>query len=701
MKNNYIKFILILILFVGVSRTDILAQESDKEQQLIEDLIEEIATAAEDEELDYTTLFDDLYHFYQDPINLNETTTEELEKLPFLNRIQIFNLLAYRDNSGRFLSVYELQLINGWDEVTIRRILPFVTVRQVGEKMPYSLKKAIKYGRHQLFLRSQWITEQQKGYRGISDSALAKKPNSRYLGNKYKFYTRYKFQYKKHLMWGFTAEKDPGEEFFSGEQKNGFDFYSAHLQINDLGPLKKLIVGDYQVQFGQGLTFFSGMTTGKSSYVLNVKKKAQGLRKYSSVDENKFMRGVGSTVQLGNFDISAFYSKKKIDANIAEFDTLDNEIREVTSFQTTGYHRTPNEMADKDAIDETVYGAHLGFHQEKYKIGLTITNYQFGSELKKELKPYNQFDFQGDQNTNIGLDYQFTLKHINFFGEAAMSENGGKAIINGALVPLSPQVSLAALHRHYQRDFQAYYSGAFAESSRAQNENGIYIGTEILPYKGWKVSAYFDHYTFPWLRYRLNAPVHGQDYFVQVDYNPSRNVSMYVKYKNENKPENSGTEESDLTRKLIKKLNKSNFRFHISYKITSELTLKNRFEYARYKKEGKNTEEGYMIYQDIGYKPEKLPLTLNFRYAIFNTDSYNPRIYAYENDILYGFSIPAYYYRGTRTYLTLKYTIADGIDMWLRYARTHFSNVETISSSLAEIDGKNKSEVKIQFRFKF
>ncbi|MEZ4759397.1 MAG: hypothetical protein R2810_06365 [Flavobacteriales bacterium] len=54
--------------------------------------------------------------------------------------------------------------------------------------------------------------------------------NSRlYLGPSYKLYTRYRFRYRQNISFGITAEKDEGEEFFTGAQPDGFDFYSAHL----------------------------------------------------------------------------------------------------------------------------------------------------------------------------------------------------------------------------------------------------------------------------------------------------------------------------------------------------------------------------------------------------------------------------------------------------------------------------------------
>ena len=50
-------------------------------------------------------------------------------------------------------------------------------------------------------------------------------------------------------------------------------------------------MGDYQIMFGQGLTFWSGRAFGKSADVINIKKNPLGIKAYTSVDENLFMRG--------------------------------------------------------------------------------------------------------------------------------------------------------------------------------------------------------------------------------------------------------------------------------------------------------------------------------------------------------------------------------------------------------------------------
>jgi len=265
------------------------------------------------------------------------------------------------------------------------------------------------------------------------------------------------------------------------------------------------------------------------------------------------------------------------------------------------------------------------------------------------------------------------------------------------LVSIAPQVSLSVLHRHYEKNYQSNYGNAFAESSKANNESGLYFGIEVYPIKHWKISAYYDTYKFPWLSNSADAPSEGVDYFAQADFNPIRSVSMYFRVKYEEKQVNQSTEEG--LKELVQE-ESFKIRYHLSYNLSKQLSLKSRIETSRYQKAENNSEYGYLVYQDIFYSLIRIPLSINLRYAVFDTDTYNARIYAYESDLLYAFSIPAYYSQGTRFYFNLKYSITKNIDLWVRYSQSYYSNLNVISSGLSEIQGNTKSEIKAQIRIK-
>jgi hypothetical protein len=149
-------------------------------------------------------------------------------------------------------------------------------------------------------------------------------------------------------------------------------------------------------------------------------------------------------------------------------------------------------------------------------------------------------------------------------------------------------------------------------------------------------------------------------------------------------------------RKINEKQLINRVRFNYTQVLNEQFSMKSRFEFSFYSKQ--NREKGFLILQDIAYKPLEKPYTLNGRVAYFRTDGYNPRLYAYENDVLYSFSIPALYGNGIRSYLNIQYKLLTNLTLWLKAAATHqFATAEAGQPVAAT----TKSELKIQLRYQF
>lgn len=665
----------------------------------VEERIENIAESTDNEDLDYTTLLDGLNTYRRHPLNLNTATREELEDFILLDDIQVNNLLQHIERHGKLITLEELQSIDGFDLATIRKILPYVRISEDLGDTHFTLKEMFKYGQQSVILRYQQVIEEQKGFTPASDSLLLANPNARYLGSPQRLYARYRFTYGTHVSWGITAEKDAGEEFFKGSQPYGFDFYSAHFYIKNIRFIRSLALGDYQVNFGQGLTAWSGLAFGKSADGMNIKRNGQGIRPYTSVNENLFMRGVAATVGFKHFEVSGFFSHKKIDANISEQDTLSDEIVAVSSFLESGYHTTVAEMADRHTLDQTVLGGNIAYKKRNFSLGITGAHTEYGAELKRDLGLYNQFEFSAQSNTALGADYNFLYRNFNFFGETSLSDNGGYAFVNGLLVSLDPKLAISVLHRNYQRNFQSIFSNAFGESTLPANEKGIYTGIVARPTGTITINAYYDRFTFPWLRYQVDAPSYGSDYSAQVNYTPNKKTDMYFRVRQRDKFMNTREDIADID--FIVPVKQTSYRFNISYPASENIKLRNRVELLRYDT-GNKPQTGYLIYQDVTYKSLGKPFTVVLRYALFQSDSYDSRIYAYENDVPGSYSVIAHYYRGSRSYVLVSYDLSRHFELWLRWSQTYYSNKDVISEgSLNGIQGNTKSDVKVQLRIKF
>ena len=624
----------ILLFFLGFASLGYSQTKSEEKNEIIEQRIEYIG--GDNESIDYSTLFDNLYYYYDHPVNLNQTKqVDVLLELGLLSEIQVVNLKKHIEENGKLMTIYELQSVEMFDLPTIRNILPFSMVSSELFAPNVSFKEIMKNSSNELYMRNIRDLQQKKGY-----SAKENEDDTRYLGSPDKLFVRYRFRYLNKISVGITGEKDQGEQFFRGDQKQGFDYYSAHFYLKDFGRLKALALGDYHFQVGQGLTVWSGLAFGKSVDVSTVKRNPVGIRQYASADENNFLRGGAATFALTEkIHLSAFYSRKKLDANIT--DTLDNVTNEVafSSLQNSGFHRTQSEYENKDAILETHFGGRIEYISSALRIGATGFTSRYGGEFDRKLSFYNQFEFASNQNFVAGVDYNYVLRNFNFFGEFSRSQNGGIAYVNGVLVSLDSRLSLTMLHRNYGKEYQNLLSNGLAESSNSWNEKGIFMGMEAKLNKSFTLTGSMDFFTFPWMRFQAYSPNSGgKEFITQLSYRKSRNFTAYFRYRRQEREVNNSQVESaiyQLTQEF-----RTNYRLNVSMKITNYLSLRNRVEVTEYKKGDTKSEYGFLAYQDIVFKPKSKSYSFTARYALFDAQSFNARIYAYENDVLYYFYIP-------------------------------------------------------------
>jgi hypothetical protein len=656
------------------------------EQQKLED-----AAQTSGEDADLTELEEQRQYFALHPLDLNNASYQELMESGLMNDLQAGALRFHIRKHGKLMRVEELQTINGFDLLTIRSIIPYIIVKPEPDLLRRGFSEILKNGKHQVTLRAQQVLEEQKGFTSRETPF-----DTRYEGDPVKLYARYRFTFGNQISVGLTGEKDAGEEFFSGEQKEGFDFYSGHIYIKE-GRLKSLALGDYQVKYGQGLVMWSGLATGKTSDVINIKRNSVGIRPYTSVNEFSYLRGGAASYEFGRVTVDAFYSTRNIDASVAtENDSLTDELL-ITSFAEDGYHRTTSEINKKNAVHNELAGGHINYHKGPVELGITGFYSKFDLPLERNTDLYSQYDSYGNEFNNIGLHYSFNFRNLLFFGETARSGNNAYATVNGIMMSLDPRASFSLLYRNYARDYELLYNNAFRESDNA-NEQGLYMGLSLSPVKGITWNNYVDLFCFPWLRFQVDGPSYGTEFLSQVTWTPDRKSALYIRFKQTDKEENfkglSAIDELASTRQR-------NIRFNASYKISPSFTLQSRVELNLYKVTGSPVSNGTVLFQDVQYNRLGSPVTAALRYAAFDTDNYDTRIYAFENDIPGVFSIPSYYDKGRRMYLMLRYKVTRDIDFWVRYGTTIYDNVETVGSGLDEISSNHKSDIKVQLRVDF
>lgn len=709
-KQNFIKvkyyifgLLISLISAKNYAQVDSVRQKTnDNTDEQITQNIELLSEQMQSEDGDISNLIEIYTNYKKHPLNLNHAKKEEMMELQLLSEIQINHLINHREQNGYLMTMYELQSIEGFDVSTIKKILPYVYVSNYFNSSFFSINEMLKYGKHEYVMRLQRIIEKQSGYMKPDSLTQATKPNAYYLGDPNRIFARYHFQYNNAVSVSFSGEKDAGEEFFKGTQKKGFDFYSGHIGIKNIKFVKTLVIGDYQATFGQGLTLWQGFAFGKSASVMSIKRYGSGIKAYQSFDENRFFRGIAGTINFKKIELTGLVSYKKLDANANLTDTSANgdiEIISVSSLSLGGLHNTNNLIQDKASISQLLLGGNAAYNNRNFHLGCTFQSMNLSSKITKTKTLYNPFDYQGKQNIVGGMDYSYVFKNANLFGEYAISLNKGQAFCQGLILVLDPKLTFTAHYRRFEKNFQNLYGNAISENTLPQNEKSIYLGAEAKLFRSLTLSIFLDQYKFDWIKSTTSSPSHGREVLTQINFTPTKKIDMSLRFRNRNQFKNSSVENNYT---YLMPYEQSNCRYHVSIQLTNDIKIKSRIEYTFVNKKNEPDEEGVAFAQDIIYKKVGNPISITLRYAVFDTKSYDSRVYIYENDVLYSYSVPALYYKGQRAYLLLNWDITRHFEIWIRIAQSIFDNQRILQAgSLNQIDGNTKSEIKFQLRLKF
>ncbi len=647
----------ILILIIGILFTSIfpLAAQirTDLPLNLIIDDIYSFLSET-DNQIDFEQLSTDLIFLAEHPININTATEADLQRLRFLSPQQIDAILLHVYQQPLY-SLYELQLIPTLHTYDIRNLLPFLIAEPPTEEKPIYWKELFHHATHEIDFRAD--------LRNIETNL----PDP--------FYTslKYKFNASNRIQFGLTADHDVSEPWWHqvssikhrASNTYVYDFYSAYLQLQDLGRLQKLLIGDFRASFGQGLTLCTNRRFGgKTSMVMAAGTPNEGLYRYASTSEADFFRGAGATINCTHgFTLSAFYSARKVDGHVTD--------GVFPSIQTTGYHRTDYELAGKRAVWQQVAGANLTWKYKHWKIGLTATENILGDTLRPAPNYYNANHFQGTRQFAAGLNYFYHNQRVSIFGEIATAQNtrwGWAALTGIRFYPVS-DIGLVAIHRYFSPTFDNMLANAFSEDSRNNDENGLYLGAEVKRVSKWRFAAYTDAFRFAFPKYQITTPSVGYDAFLQADFYPQKTLQMAWKLRAKQKGESSKYQ-------LRYSLRWTSANWQTTTLLEGNLTHSSSIEHqaSSIEHQASSIAYGLALSQDIAYTFSNIPLTLQTRFAAFHIPNYDNRIYFYENDVLYAYSIPALYGIGGRFYINARYKINSHVALYLKASHTVFSN---------------------------
>ena len=592
------------------------------------------------EELAQTGRFnpDDFEEILGSRISLNAATEEELQMTGFLSLYQVRSLLDYRERYGDFFTWAEIHLIPGFSEKDAQWLALFFTLEPKRRPLPVNLRSVIRNGRRSLMLQTRTFFPRGEPYSLITEQEYLHNPNSRYLGLPWYRYARYNYDYYGKLQWGFTLESDPGERSLA-------DFVSWHVNLKNMGSLKSLVLGDFRARFGQGLLIWNGTHFGASLSPSSLFNKEMGLTGYTSRDENRAFRGAGATFSIKDLDISVFASYRRLDARIIP--------EGFTSLVETGYHRTPLETGKKNTLKAWTTGVNMSYQGSGWKVGTTVLGYGYNKPDASRITYYNQFKDRTLPFGGLALDYSGRYGSWLFFSEVATDAGLSPAFLGGVIRYGKEGARAALVIRCFTPSFTAAYGTDTGKNSSSSNEYSVQFSACRNVFKKWNLTGNAWFYYFPVSRYLCHDKSYGWDFRVQLQ----RDDHLF-----------SVRQQRSILDKGI--TDKQYLRLQTTFFLNETLSLGLRTDLVNCILRETKNDWGVAAYIQLAYRDKKEKLTGSFRLSVFNTHSWDSRIYVYESDVLYGFSVPALYGKGIRSYLNIKYTPLPYMDLWLRVSCT-------------------------------
>ena len=431
----------------------------------LDDILEDIYNfLSEDGEPPGEEIMEELIEIAQNPINLNQTTANELSRLHFLSDEQIDAILLYQ-YLHPFQDIYELQLIHCLKDYEIRDLMFFVYVGEANEQKNMYFREVFHYAKHEITLRTD--------ARNIED----------FEGDPMYGKLRYRFNYQNRVMAGVTIGRTPGATW---ENIN----YGGFIELRDMGPMKRIVAGNYQAHFGYGLVIGSPFKRGKTAYIQSTATTDEGLKKFGSVgDSYNYFHGVGATAKVSSWaDVSAFYSLRE----------GKEEWNHVVGVNATG-------------------------RWNRLKVGITAVENIHHPTKKNSLEEMELVSTQAV----MGVNARWNQGKVDIWGELATSQGkqwgiGGIAGIR--YTPIS-DINLLAIYRYYSPYFDNIYANALCSWTRMRDEHGGYFGVEYNRLKNWQLLAFGDVWKS------------GFETMAQADFIPQKDYRMHTRFRVKRKDE--------------------------------------------------------------------------------------------------------------------------------------------------------------------
>lgn len=644
--------------------------QTDTSGITLEDVVDDFINGSQDqnEAAGSINYFEQLF---SNPIDINSANSIELQSIPYIDSKTAGIIIRQRETYGPFFSVKELYSIKEIPLDIINKILPFIKIGTKFRNAPGIKESEIfNFGfdnKVKINYRSRFFYDIQQR-QGFKDGS--------YKGSPLFVFNRLKLKFGENISSGILIQKDAGEISL-------IDFLSFFIELKDISIFDNIILGDYQLYFGNGLTFSGGYgnSKGSNAILLSANKYFLSKPKNSSA-ENNYYRGITFTTTIKDIQVSSFFSTNNLDA------VIDLKNNDIISRPITGYHRTSTEITSKNKSKETLFGASIGYEFTKNINSAFLIYHSYFSNAfvpaatNKSYSNFNYFSFFTKfdiENFNLNLELTSDQKKTSTFGYFTFDA--------------SKNLTFSSSIRNYPVNYFNLHGAGFGEKSSAiSNETGYYTGFRWRTKLG-VINFYFDQFYFPYSSYNVPLPSSGNEFLFDISSKLAKNINLRFRLRREIKE--TTTDIMNLSR-VIPGLKYSS-KIELNLNFTNSLKVKNIFAYNNYYvKEINSIEDGFLFSQSIYYSPRR-SLNLQSRICIFKSNSINSAIYEYENDLPGFLTGNVFIGEGLRWYFIFSYELFRSFNISIKYSETFKPKDKAMSSGDSKIDGNLDNSLEVQF----
>lgn len=643
-----------------------------------------------DNEIEFTsTDYDALETLSKHPLQVNRTTREALMLLPFLQSSQIDSLLSYRERKNGIRSLGELQLISGWDYYTRRYFSLFARfdslyiapAHRAYMEIPWSEK--MYKGHHELESYVDVPLYRREGYR----KPLHPTPSNHYMGNALKHVVRYRYHYKKDVLYGLTMEKDPGEPVGT----KGFypyDYWSGYVFLQPSAKPWSLVVGDYELAGQSGLVFGRDCFSGREQFDRMHLNRPLQLRPHTSCNEYRYFRGAAFRFRKKHWDALVFASYRKLDARWSEGKDT------VRSIQQSGLHRTPAEIERRRTLSAWAAGLHIGWGVSRWGLTYSASFTRFASPVCPEWRTYNAYYFRGQTAGSMSLGYYYYYKKWELQGELAADHALHLAMEQTVRLHCRSNLLFYLQYRQFSPRMVSLYANAIQQNSRLANEQGLMLGAKYLPLPHWELSGYVDCFRYPKPAYRSVLPgAKGIECSIRSRSPFVGSSQLHVRYRIKSRQQTI-TGYKELEYNTVHRLQIGTLWTWKHFEMNAQL------DGTLVTHQTRPIEKGGMISFRTNWKPSGRFCLKDF-VGYHWTDNYASALYVYEPLLFHTGAFPSFAYHGLRAVVLADWRIIPGLVLSARVASTRLLNRPVISSGISKIASPWKNDVSLQMRWQF